>query len=75
MVERAIWIRLGGYISGTKEEINNLMENGTGLKELLAKNQFEPYGESYIPSCEIESYNEEYGTDFEEEDTDIDPNT
>lgn len=69
--ERSIWVRVGGNVSGTKEEIEKLLNEGTGLKELIAKGNFEVCGDSYIPGPSVEDYNEAYGTDHEVDEYDV----
>lgn len=72
METRKIWMRLGATVSGSKEEIEKVIEgDGEALQKLLDKGSFSVDGECYIPSCEIESYNEEYGTDHKIDDVDL----
>ena len=70
--EKTVWMRLGVTVKGSKEEIEEILENGaeTGetLWNLLDGKCFEIEGESYIPASVIEEYNKENGTDVEEKD-------
>lgn len=74
---RHIWGRLGADMALTKEEIEILMhtdethgyDNGVCTKIILkafAENRIQLAGDCYIPDTSVETYNEEYGTDYEE---------
>lgn len=56
---------MGVTVYGSQQEIDDLV-NGTGdLKALIDKGQYEPNGDSYIPTPCVEDYNECFGTNFE----------
>lgn len=67
--EASVWIRLGATVTGSREEIEKILDGDTDtLVRLLELRQFEIDGETYIPSTVIEEYNGEHQTDFEERD-------
>lgn len=66
METRQIWMRLGATVSGSKEEIEKVLDGDVEtLKKLLDKKQIEFSGDTYIPEECIEDYNEEFDTDYE----------
>lgn len=66
METRKIWMRLGATVSGSKEEIEKVLDGDVEtLKKLLDKKQIEFSGDTYIPEECIEDYNEEFDTDYE----------
>lgn len=64
-----LWLRVGGHIFATKDELDTLLkeyEKGQDeLMEKIIKRSFIPEGNTYIPSCVIEEFNENYGTDYD----------
>lgn len=65
----SIWMRLGVTVTGSKEEIEKMLQGDeTVLACLLGKRKFNIDGETYVPSSCIEEYNSENKTSFEEED-------
>ena len=59
-------MRLGASVSGTKEEIDKVINGDANtLKQLLGKGQIEFNGDTYIPEECIEEYNAEYKTDYD----------
>lgn len=67
--EKRIWMRLGIYIKADEDTINKLLtaDDNSVLEKLIKDGKFELADESYIPSVVIEDYNNENGTDFEED--------
>ena len=69
--EETIWIRMGVTVKGNKQQIREILSNteksAKVLWNLLEKGRFEIDGESYLPSCCIEQFNEEHNTDFNAE--------
>ena len=66
METRQIWMRLGAIVSGSKEEIEKVLDGDVEtLKMLLEKGNVEFSGETYIPEDCIDEYCEEYGADVE----------
>ena len=64
--QRSVWLRIGVTVTGTVEEIEALFqEEGSdeALKKLLDNKQYEFDGDTYIPGCCVETYNEEYHTE------------
>lgn len=73
METRKIWMRLGATVSGSKEEIEKVLEGDTDmLKALLEKGNVEFNGETYIPFDSFCDFNEEYGTDYEPDEVEFD---
>ena len=67
--ESSIWMRLGVTVTGSKEEIEKILQGDEAvLACLLGKRKFNIDGETYIPSSCIEEYNNQNKTSFEEED-------
>lgn len=65
MENRTIWLRLGVTISASKKDIESLLNGDEEtLKRLIRENKFVLDGESYIPTEEVDAYNDEHGTDF-----------
>lgn len=68
-VEASVWMRLGITVTGSKEDIEKVLQGDkTTLAGLLGKKKFSIDGETYIPSSGIEEYNSQNKTSFEEED-------
>lgn len=68
-VEASIWMRLGITVTGSREEIEKILQGDEAvLASLLKKKKFNIDGETYIPSSCIEEYNNQNKTSFEEED-------
>lgn len=64
-----IWMRLGITVTGSKEDIEKILQGDeAALASLLKKKKFNIDGETYIPSSCIEEYNSQNKTSFEEED-------
>lgn len=64
----SIWMRLGVTVTGTKEDIENVLQgDAITLARLLGQKQFSIDGETYIPASCIEDYNSQNETSFEEE--------
>lgn len=65
----SIWLRVGGHIFVTKEELDQLLkeyEKGQDeLMEKIIKRSFIPEGNTYIPVFVIEEFNENHGTDYD----------
>lgn len=56
--ESSIWMRLGVTVTGSKEEIEKILQGDeVVLASLLKKKKFNIDGETYIPSNCIEEYN------------------
>lgn len=76
MENNKIWMRLGADVYVTEEEAKTLLTDekkaGDLLLKLFQKNQIRLNGESYIPEPCIAQYNQEHGTDYPEEDVEID---
>lgn len=67
--ENSIWMRLGITVTGSREEIEKILQGDeVVLASLLKKKKFNIDGETYIPSSCIEEYNNQNKTSFEEED-------
>lgn len=65
----SIWMRLGVTVTGTKEDIEKVLQgDAITLARLLGQKKFTIDGETYIPSSSIEGYNSQNETFFEEED-------
>lgn len=64
---RSIWMRLGVTLYGTAEEIGQLLseQDDEALVRILDEQRYEMDGDSYIPDCSVEEYNDTYGTDYE----------
>lgn len=64
-----LWLRVGGHILVTKDELDTLLneyEKGQDeLMEKIIKRSFIPEGNTYIPACVIEEFNENYDTDYD----------
>ena len=67
--EEYLWLRVGATVKGTKREIEKILADGDDscetLWKLLKDGNFEIDGETYVPSCSIENYNDANGTDFD----------
>lgn len=67
--EASLWMRLGITLTGSKEEIEKVLQGDEDtLARLLQEYKFNIDGESYIPESCIEEYNKENNTDFPERD-------
>lgn len=64
-----IWLRVGGHIFVTREELNQLLneyEKGQdALMEKIIKRSFIPEGNTYIPNFVVEEFNEGHGTNYD----------
>lgn len=68
-VEASVWLRLGITVTGSKEDIEKILQGDeAAFASLLKKKKFNINGETYIPSSCIEEYNSQNKTSFEEED-------
>lgn len=67
--KETLWLRVGVTLKGTKKEMEKILadgdDSGETLWNLLKAGKFEIDGETYIPSCSIEDYNDDNGTDFD----------
>ena len=67
--KECLWLRVGLTLKGTRKEIETILADGDNSSEtlwnLLQAGKFEIDGETYIPSCTIEYYNDDNGTDFD----------
>lgn len=67
--KECLWLRVGVTLKGTRKEIETILADGDNSSEtlwnLLQTGKFEIDGETYIPSCTIEYYNDDNGTDFD----------
>lgn len=65
-----LWLRVGGHVFVTKDELDTLLkeyEKGQDeLMEKIIKRSFIPEGNTYIPEYVIEEFNEEHGTDYDD---------
>jgi len=70
-----IWMRLGISLLATEEEADAILKNEDGntwwVKQIIQEGRYEIEGESYIPSCSVEDYNQEHGTDYPSKDIDL----
>lgn len=66
--ERSIWLRSGIKLTASKDDIEKVIQGDSGtFYKLIQKGQYRLCG-THIPSCEIDEYNEEYGTNFKSDD-------
>lgn len=65
--KRKIWVRMGVTLTGTREEIDKLINEGD-FGTMLDEGNWEFDGDSYIPADSIVDYNEKYGEDYEVQD-------
>ena len=65
--KRKIWLRMGVTLTGTREEIDKLINEGD-FGTMLVEGHWEFDGDSYIPADTIAEYNEKYGEDYEVQD-------
>lgn len=65
--KRKIWLRMGVTLTGTREEIDKLINEGD-FGTMLVEGNWEFDGDSYIPADTIAEYNEKYGEDYEVQD-------
>lgn len=77
MEERSIWLRLGVTVKSSKEDIENILQTedqelaDETILRLVKEGKFLIDGDWYVPEEEMERYNDEYGTNFgEDEDFD-----
>lgn len=70
--ERTIWMRVGISYTGTKEEIEKILDGGDlpDLKWALRNGTAYIDGETYIPAFVVEDYNATEGTSFPVDDID-----
>jgi len=73
---RRLWLRLGVGLQITEAE-EKIMLGGDSdceiaevVRTIIAEGRFAVDGDSYIPGCSVESFNEIYGTDYDEVDID-----
>jgi len=62
-----IWMRLGGTLAVTDDELKLLIHSNEDaanalLARLLSQHRFEPGGDTYIPAEAVEAYNQDYET-------------
>lgn len=73
---KKLWMRLGVTLNITADEAEAIMgedkhRSTLTLRSVLRSGRFSPDGESYIPGECIVSYNDAYGTKFEDSDIDF----
>lgn len=69
--ERSIWLRSGIRLTASKDDIEKVLQGDSEtFYKLIQKGQYRLCG-TYIPSCEIDGYNEEYGTNFKSDDVSL----
>ena len=61
--KRKIWLRMGVTLTGTREEIDKLINEGD-FGTMLDEGNWEFDGDSYIPDDSIDVYNHEYGENY-----------
>ena len=65
-----IWLRVGGYIYATREELDQLFneyrKGQDALMEKIIKRSFIPEGDTYIPDIVVEEFNKEHGTHYDD---------
>lgn len=61
--KRKIWLRMGVTLTGTREEIDKLINEGD-FGTMLYEGNWEFDGDSYIPDDSIDVYNNEYGENY-----------
>lgn len=61
--KRKIWLRMGVTLTGTREEIDKLINEGE-FGTMLDEGNWEFDGDSYIPEDSIDVYNNEYGENY-----------
>lgn len=61
--KRKIWLRMGVTLTGTREEIDKLINEGD-FGTMLDEGNWEFDGDSYIPDNSIDVYNNEYGENY-----------
>lgn len=68
-----LWLRLGGFVSGSKEDIEKVLEGDScTLRKLLEAGKFQVEGDTYIPESTISNYNSDNNTCFEEDNISFD---
>lgn len=69
----SIWMRIGGFLSGSKEDIEKVLEGDSCLlRKLLEAGKFQVEGDTYIPESTISNYNSDNNTCFEEDNISFD---
>ena len=65
----SVWMRVGVSVKGTRKQIETILADGENsahtLWNLLKNGRFEIDGETYIPSCSVECYNDDFNTEFD----------
>lgn len=61
--KRKIWVRMGVTLTGTREEIDKLINEGE-FGTMLDEGNWVFDGDSYIPDDSIDVYNNEYGENY-----------
>lgn len=65
---KAIWMRLGIVLTGSREDIEKILQGDSEtLRVLLENRQYKIEGDTYTPDVSVSDYNSTYKTDFEEE--------
>lgn len=55
MANKKLWVRLGGYVEGTAQQMEEILDgNEEVLLEVLRTNGFTLSGETYVPETETE---------------------
>lgn len=69
----SIWMRVGGFLSGSKEDIEKILEGDSfTLQKLLEAGKFQVEGDTYIPESTVSNYNRDNNTCFEEDNISFD---
>ena len=67
-----LFVRLGIFIEPTEEEAKMLLDGKIELKDLLKRiieeKRFSVGGDTYLPETQVEDYNAEHGTDYDNSD-------
>ena len=75
---RRLWLRLGVGLQITEAEEKIILSSDSDVeiaetvRKIVAEGRFALDGDSYIPDSSVESFNEIYGTDYEEADVEFD---
>ena len=64
---KSVWVRLGATISGSKQDIEKVLQGDEAmLRKLLKEERFQIEGNTYIPEVSVTECNTDNGTCFEE---------
>ena len=68
-----LWLRLGVSLDCSMQEATSLLNgNADVLQKIIGDGRFKLDRKSYIPGWEVETFNSNYGTSFEESDVELD---